>query len=64
MTGATEPRALPIPARVIEAAEWYISFRGTREGPAVPLLQERFGLSAAEACAVLREVNLRRARAI
>lgn len=49
--------------RVIEAIEWFASFKNDRKRPIVPLLQERFGLSAAEACKVLREVNLRRARA-
>jgi hypothetical protein len=49
--------------RIIEAIEWYTAFRGARERPAVPLLQERFGLSAAEACAVIRETSLRHARA-
>ncbi|OBQ58042.1 hypothetical protein EFV37_13215 [Mesorhizobium loti] len=48
---------------LIEAIEWYAAYPNDRKRPIVPLLQERFGLSAAQACAVLREVNLRRARA-
>lgn len=34
-----------------------------RPKPIVPSLRTRFGLSASEACAVIREVNLRNARA-
>ncbi len=49
--------------KIIEAVEWYGSFRNDGKRPIVPLLRERFGLSAADACAVVREVNLRRARA-
>lgn len=50
---------------ILEAVEWYTHYRpadGTRR-PIVPLLRERFGLSAHDACRVLAEVNLR-ARAI
>ena len=50
---------------ILEAVEWYSHYRpadGTRR-PIVPLLRERFGLSAQDACAVMREVQLRRARA-
>ncbi|RUW24624.1 hypothetical protein [Mesorhizobium sp. M4B.F.Ca.ET.013.02.1.1] len=49
--------------KIVEAIEWFASYRGDRSRPSVPLLRERFGLSVAEACSVLREVNLRRARA-
>ncbi|RWM28501.1 hypothetical protein [Mesorhizobium sp.] len=49
--------------KIIEAVEWFANYRGDGARPSVPLLRERFGLSVAEACAVLREVNLRRARA-
>lgn len=49
--------------KVTEAIEWFAAYRGDRSRPSVPLLRERFGISVAEACAVLREVHLRRARA-
>lgn len=46
-----------------EAARWLASTPPAQRGPVVPALRERFGLSPSEACAVIREVNLRRARA-
>ncbi|TIL94529.1 MAG: hypothetical protein E5Y73_11460 [Mesorhizobium sp.] len=52
-----------IPVKIAEAIEWFAAYSNDRKRPIVPLLQERFGLTAAEACAVLRETNLRRARA-
>ena len=58
----SEPTA-PEP-KIVEAIEWFAAYRGDRSRPSVPLLRERFGLSIQEACAVLREVNLRRARAM
>lgn len=40
-------------AAVEEAAAWYRLNRGTFSRAAVPTLQERFGLSAREACEAL-----------
>lgn len=63
MSGATGAGA--VPENIVEAIEWYTNYRpvdGTRR-PIVPLLRERFQLTAQEACRVLAEVNLRRARA-
>ena len=48
---------------IAEAIEWFASFQNDHKRAIVPLLQERFGLNAAQACAVVRDVNLRRARA-
>jgi hypothetical protein len=51
-------------AAIDEAAQWLATTpRRQIEGAIVPALQHRFGLNAAEACAAIREVNLRRARA-
>ena len=60
MTETTEAEDL----RIIEAVEWFAAYPNDRKRPIVPLLQDRYGLSAAGACSVLREVNLRRARAM
>lgn len=54
---------LASPDRFAEAIEWFQAFSNDHKRAIVPILRERFDLSAAEACAVLREVNLRRARA-
>jgi hypothetical protein len=50
-------------AAVAEAARWLTTTPREQRGHAVPELQKRFGLSAVEACAAIREANLRRARA-
>jgi hypothetical protein len=48
-----------------EAALWIVTTPRHRIGGAlVPALRERFGLTAAEACAAIREASLRRARAL
>ena len=51
-------------AAIDEAAAWLSTTpRRQIEGAIVPALQQRFGLNASEACAAIREANLRRARA-
>ena len=50
-------------AMIEEAIVWLANTPRSQRGPAVPELQRRFGLSAAEAVAVIREVALRHARA-
>ena len=51
-------------AAIDEAAAWFaMTPRYQRDRPIVPLLRERFGLTAAEACAACCEANLIRARA-
>lgn len=51
-------------AAIEEAALWLATTpRHQVEGHVVPELRRRFGLSALEACAAIREANLRRARA-
>jgi hypothetical protein len=46
------------------AAEWLANTpRHERNRPAVPLLQERFGLTAQEACQAIEQANLKLARA-
>lgn len=47
------------------AAEWLAGIsRDHINRQIVPVLRERFGLSAAEACAAMRAAKLRRARAL
>lgn len=47
-------------AAIDEAANWLINTpRHQRPGAAVPLLRARFGLTVVEACAAIREANLR-----
>lgn len=47
-----------------EAARWLATMPvRQRERPAVPLLRERFGLSAKEACLAIAAANLIKARA-
>lgn len=50
-------------AQIDEAAAWLAKTPRDQRGPAVPELQRRFGLSATEACAAIRECNLILARA-
>lgn len=51
-------------AAIVKAAVWIASTtRAERGAPAIPELQRRFGLSLKEAVAVVRENNLRLARA-
>lgn len=45
------------------AAEWLSTSPRDTGRPIIPALRERFGLTAKEAIDVLREANLRRARA-
>ncbi|MEZ5780184.1 MAG: hypothetical protein R3D70_00795 [Rhizobiaceae bacterium] len=48
-----------------EAAIWLATTpRHQLHKPAVPLLRERFGLSAPEACQAIAKANLRKAQAI
>lgn len=50
-------------AAIDEAASWLAQTPRERIGrPIVPTLRERFGLTVSEACAALREANLRLAR--
>lgn len=49
-------------APVLAAAAWLATEKNPPH-PLVPKLRERFGLSAAEACAAIREGNLMKARA-
>jgi len=52
------------PDNLAKAARWLAETRrAERGGAAVPELQRRFGLSAAEACHVIAVNNLRLARA-
>ncbi|RUX97157.1 MULTISPECIES: hypothetical protein [unclassified Mesorhizobium] len=60
MTGAAEPE---IPVKLAEAAKWLAETPRAGRGSAVPEMQQRFGLSVAEACEVCRLNNLRLARA-
>ena len=54
----------PTGDRVAEATAWLADTpRAERGGHAVPELMKRFGLSAVEACAVIRANALRLARA-
>lgn len=53
-------------AAVSEAAHWYASLpthERVKRG-AVPMIRERFGLSASEAIEAIREANLVKARAL
>ncbi|PAP92160.1 hypothetical protein [Mesorhizobium wenxiniae] len=46
-----------------QAAEWLsLTPRRQRDKPAVPLLRERFGLTAPEACQAMAAANLIKAR--
>lgn len=50
-------------AAIDEAAAWLAETPRERIGrPIVPALRERFGLTVIEACAAVREANLRLAR--
>jgi len=52
-------------ASVYEAAQWLATEPRDRvPHPIVPALRSRFGLTAQEACAALREANLIKARAM
>ncbi|WP_409371664.1 hypothetical protein [Mesorhizobium huakuii] len=52
-------------AAIDEAARWLaITPKRQRDKPAVPLLRERFGLTAAEACQAIAAANLILARAV
>ena len=52
-------------AAVDQAVQWLISTPTAQrpERPLVPVLRERFGLTAVEACAAIREYRLQMARA-
>lgn len=50
-------------ATIDEAAAW-LAMQSPRPSPVVPALQKRFGLTAVESCAAIREASLRRARAL
>jgi hypothetical protein len=60
MTGASQPEATP--DQLAQAAEWLAETPREQRGNAVAELQVRFGLSAVDACHVIRENNLRLAR--
>lgn len=52
-------------AAIDEAAAWLATCPAhLRPSPIVPALRQRFDLSPTEACQVIREANLRRARAM
>ncbi|TPI54750.1 hypothetical protein FJ417_24685 [Mesorhizobium sp. B3-1-7] len=64
MTADLTPPEHEHSAAIDLAVEWLSQNPRDRIGqPIVPLLRERFGLSAVEACEVCREANLRMARA-
>jgi hypothetical protein len=47
---------------VEQAARWYAVTPRDIDQPAVPLLRERFGLTALQACEAIKEAQLIRAR--
>jgi hypothetical protein len=49
-------------AAVDEAARWYATTEQDTSRAPIPLLRERFGLTAQEACYALREAALIKAR--
>jgi hypothetical protein len=49
-------------AKIDEAARWYATTKHDTSPAPIPLLRERFGLTAQEACYALREASLIRAR--
>jgi hypothetical protein len=51
-------------AAVDEAARWVATSRRDRSRAPIPVLRERFGLSAKEACLALAEANLIKACAL
>jgi len=52
-------------AAIDEAASWLaMTPRERIAQPIVPALRERFGLTPAEACAAIKEAQLRRARSL
>lgn len=59
MTSETEDRA----ALIAQAAKWHALNPRHITQPAVPVLRERFGLSALEACEALSQARLIWARA-
>ena len=61
MSNSDTPDSEPFPD-FENAVRWFL-FDGDRSEPAVPQLKERFGFTSVQACAVVREVSLRRARA-
>lgn len=58
VSGASAPAA-----KIDEAAKWLAVTPRSQRGPAVPEVQRRFGLTAAEACEAVRQAGLIRARA-
>lgn len=54
----------PGPSAIDVAAHWLSTSMRDGSRPIVPQLRERFALTTKEAVDVLREVNLRRARAL
>ena len=70
---STDPSSLPVggtsglchetTAAIDEAAQWLTTTPcRLRDRPAVPLLRERFGLTAPEACQAIATANLFKAR--
>jgi hypothetical protein len=51
-------------AKIDEAARWYATARQDGTKAPIPILRERFGLTAQEACYALREAALIKARSI
>lgn len=49
--------------KIAEAAQWLSITPRSQRGAAVPEVQRRFGLNAAEACEAIREAALIHARA-
>jgi hypothetical protein len=66
MSGALEltPGEHEHSALVDEAARWFATSPRDRTRAPIPVLRERFGLSAKEACLALAEANLIKARAL
>jgi hypothetical protein len=60
MTGADR-----VPSDLVSAAAQWLATtpQALRPRPIVPALRERFGLTTVEACAAVREANLRHTRA-
>ncbi|MEP7452801.1 hypothetical protein [Phyllobacterium sp. SB3] len=50
--------------KVREAAAWYAINPIDNRQPAIPLLRERFGLTALEACDAVKEAHIIRARSL
>ncbi|ESY02291.1 hypothetical protein X755_01240 [Mesorhizobium sp. LNJC405B00] len=63
MSAATAISRAPASSQILDAAHWLATGGADRTKAVVPQMQERFGLSASDACEAVREANLIRARA-